>query len=353
MDEASCNQDLLNSLCLFTTISDPDLRLIPLNIFTVAAYTNPPEAAHRITNAMSYLQNVLEEESRFDNFIKMMASECRNVRDLTPNGAGKSLSIVIDGLIFINSILDNLDDNEVRIHIRNQIYRKPFRSEFQALGEIMEPAISRQLDIFRALLQTDSEWMMEQYNRPTKAFISTRDLFDILIESVKGSEGITAITQLLQHLLCIRADSSIRTKYVRFLDKTLEQVLLANRGIDPDFCSSPTPYLTVKELERILYKDDLDCLRQENMRLKFELVSMDDQKMHLAKSVEMNQMLQKQVKDLSTELDQVKRQSEKDIEYSKRVMNDMSSNLYGKFEKAQCRIVELENQVISHPLTLF
>lgn len=278
MNEISSNQELLNSLALYTTVDEPDLFLVPINIFTVAAYSDPPSASIKIINAFSYLQGTLEEENRFDSFIRFMTTECRMMRGIAPEKSGKLLTVVVDGLMFINAILDNLEDPEMRIHVRNQIYRRPFRAELDALRELKHPAILRQLNVFTALLHTDAEWAMEQYSKPANNFMSTPELFQVLLESLKGGEGVLVLTHFMQHLLCVRADSTVRTQYIRLLDKTLEQILLKGKGIDPDFYACPIPYLSTKELERILVTKELDAVKEQNMKLKFELMALGEER---------------------------------------------------------------------------
>lgn len=340
---------------MHTTSSDVELKLIPVHIFTVIAYTSPPETASRIINSMSYLQRTLEEESRFDTFIKSMAMDCRELRRAwkAASASGQAitvsdrlLSVAVDGLIFINAILDNLDDYELRIHIRNQLCRRPFRAEFEALREIHEPAIVRQLDVFTALLQTDAEWLMEQYARQPKSFINARDLFEVLLESVKGTEGAATLTQFLQHVLCVRADASVRSRYIRFLDATLATVLLAGKGLDPDFCSCPVPYLSFKELDRLLNTTEVDALRQENLRLQFQMTGLqDNHQLVLEEQASSITALRAQVADLTTQLEGTRKQSKQDSEATKKELESINDALRDELLGAQGKIVQLEAQV--------
>lgn len=311
---------------------------------------------------MSYLQRTLEEESRFDTFIKAMAMDCRELRRAwkaassngqTIMGSDRLLSAVVDGLIFINAILDNLDDYELRIHIRNQLCRRPFRVEFEALREINEPAIVRQLDVFTALLQTDAEWLMEQYARQPKSFINARDLFEVLLESVKGTEGVAALTQFLQHILCVRADASVRGRYIRFLDATLATVLLAGKGLDPDFCSCPVPYLSFKELDRLLNTAEVDALRQENLRLQFQMTSLqDNHRLVIEEQASSITTLRARLTELTTQLEGTRKQSKQDSEAAKRELEALNETLKNDLSKAQERIAQLEAQVFHLPILL-
>lgn len=313
----------------------------------MAAYTSPPEAANRIINAMGFLQNTLGEECRFDSFVRMMASSCRSIRaaGTSPETASRSVSLVVDGMIFVNAILENLDDTEVRIHIRNQIYRRPFRSEFEALKESKEPAIDRQCSVFNALLQSDAQWLMGQYNRPDHYFSNPADLFGILLESVKGSEGVAATTNLLQHILCVRADAGVRTRYIRLLDRTLEQILLVNRGIDPDFAASPTPYFTAKELEAILNTTEVDALKQENMRLRFEVASVGDAKKQLAEKSAEYDVLLREVGEARGEADFLRDQARTQADAARSKIEEVSASLGDELGRARERIAQLEAQV--------
>lgn len=329
-------------------MSDPNHFLIPLNIFTVAAYSNPPGAVHNILNAMGYLQHVLEEDNRFDSFIRMMTIECRVIRGLTPERSGKSLNIVVDGLIFINALLDNLEDYEVRIHVRNQIYRRPLRAQFETLRDLCDPAISRQLDIFAALLQTDAEWIMTYYSRPAKEFLCPLDLFNAVIDSLKesDSEGIVALSNLLQHFLMIRADASVRTRYIRLLDKTLEQILLMGKGVDPDFTSSPTPYFTAQELERILNTREVDALREETMRLKFQMSRLEeDRKGLLEKELQDKVRLSEEVNLLRSQLEESQAKTVREVEQLQSKAVSFKSEASEALEREKERVKRLEEEL--------
>jgi hypothetical protein len=102
LEEVSTNQDLLNSLSLF--ITDEESKLIPLNILTAVAYTSSSaNAVQKILSAMSYRQRIIDEENRFETFIRMLAMDCQEDND--------DLSI-LDSFIFINALLENIEDVE-------------------------------------------------------------------------------------------------------------------------------------------------------------------------------------------------------------------------------------------------
>lgn len=237
------------------------------------------------------MQKSVGEECRFDRLLRIMARECKLLRGSAKDGGAvlleKSLSFVVDGLIFINALLDNLDDIEIRLHVRNQLYRRPFRSEFDLLSQIGDEAIERQRSAFLELLYADGEAFMVQYKRPASVFSNPTELFSLLLDSFEeGTEGRIALISILQHITAIRGEDGVRGRYIKLLDRTLEQVLLSNRGLDPDFASCPTPYFTTEEVERILNTSVSEQLRKERDSLANSLLVVQGEKEGLAEESE-------------------------------------------------------------------
>lgn len=345
----------MNSLCLHITNGDPELRLVPIHIFTVVAYTSlPGEGATRVINAMSYLQNVSQEEFRFDGFIRTLSRDCQAliVTDEKNIGARSRLSaLILDGMLFINAILDNLDDHEVRIHIRNQLFRRPLRGAVKELRDnkcLLDETLTHQFELFDGLLQVDSDWLMEQYTSalPSKNLSSARDLFEILMESVKGTDGTQAITQLLQHILCVRADASVRTRYIRFLDVTLESLLFKGKGLDPDFCASPVPYLTFSQLEQLLNTAEVDRLKHDNLRMQFQMTNLEEEKkMIIERQVKHIAELEHEMTRINSELTLSKGQLKKDSMAIRDELETIIASLKKELDDERERSKVLENQL--------
>lgn len=331
-------------------VEEPEYRLIPIHILTVIAYAQPETTLAMIIAGMSYLQHKKEEDYRFDSFLKGLSRDFQRMTsdEVSVEVISKSRSAMVDGIIFINALLENIDDVEVRIHIRNQLFRRPIRAHLEGLRNCRDLTITRQLDAFQVLLENDAEWLMQYWGKSSKLFMSARDLFDVLEESFKGShEGTAPLAQLFQHLLCIRADASVRARYVKFLDCTLETLLIASKGIDPDFCAAPVPYLNANELDRLLNTKEIDALRQENLRLKFQMASLEDQgKLDSSTSELTIANLSLQVKSLQEQLNVSMQQSQSVITSKAQESELHIVTLNKELEQARTKTSELEKELL-------
>ena len=123
---------LLETLVLF--IDSPDMRIKQniLHILTAIAYTNPNDGPYRILSALSALQKALHEEDRFDCLLKMLENSCKIARK-SPDKSKIDLNLkfVSDCLIFFNVLLEDIADFNLRVSVRCQILRDPFKREFE------------------------------------------------------------------------------------------------------------------------------------------------------------------------------------------------------------------------------
>jgi len=124
---------LLDTLVLFLDANDPKIRQYILHILTAIAYMNASEGPTRILGAFSALQRETGEEGRFDCFLRLLTKQCRLARKLGSADAVKreqSLKFVSDCLIFWNVLLEDISDFNLRVTLRAEILRQPFKREF-------------------------------------------------------------------------------------------------------------------------------------------------------------------------------------------------------------------------------
>ena len=326
-------QPMLNALALLLALDNAAYAAVTLNIFTAVAYTAAPQGVHHVINAMSYLQRSVQEEGRFDSFNRFLGRSIEQT-------AGSSL--VLDGLIFVNALLENIDDPEMRIHVRNQIYRRPLRSPLDWLREQNKDGlITKQLNIFWGGVESDGDWLAQQYNELPQRFMGPLEQLDVLLTSLRSdgsNDGEETLCTLLQHLLCLRADAKVRTRYIRLLDRTLEALLLQGKGLDPDFCAPPLPCLTATELERLTVGAEVDALKNENLSLRFELCRVDELRAALAQRLGTSEAsVKEEVSHLQERVTEATRQAEQRIH----AVEAEKADLLKQLKDSQLRCKEL------------
>lgn len=126
-------EGLLDTLLLFIDSSDTRIRQCVVHILTAIAYMNVTEGPSRILDSFSSLQRELGEDGRFDCLLRILAKQCRLARKSDAVKREQCVKFVSDSLIFLNVLLEDISDFNLRVAIRSEIFRQPFKREFQVI----------------------------------------------------------------------------------------------------------------------------------------------------------------------------------------------------------------------------
>uniref|UniRef100_A0AAZ3SMQ9 Diaphanous related formin 1 n=1 Tax=Oncorhynchus tshawytscha TaxID=74940 RepID=A0AAZ3SMQ9_ONCTS len=138
----------------------------------------------------------------------------------------------------INALISRGEELDYRIHIRSELLRLGLRDLLTDIRTIENEELRVQLSVFDEQAEDDSDELQARLNdvRIEMEYPSTtREVFQILMNTVKDSKAETHFLSLMQHLLLVRNDYMVRPQYYKLIDECIAQIVLHRNGADPDF----------------------------------------------------------------------------------------------------------------------
>lgn len=124
-------EGLLDTLILFLTSQEHRIRSCVVHILTAIAYMNVTDGPFRILEAFNALKAEMEDDGRFDTLLSIVSSQCRVARKSPdPVKREQATKFVSDCLIFLNVLMEDLGDFNLRVALRAELLRQPFKREF-------------------------------------------------------------------------------------------------------------------------------------------------------------------------------------------------------------------------------
>lgn len=152
--------------------------------------------------------------------------------------SAKTISLTnfqLSTLILINALIGETDDYELRMHVRSQMESSDVRDLMEACKAFGLPNLDRQVEIFEQLEEDDRERMMDQFDRTVLQDMSDpNDVYNALLQSVNGTPAFKFFLSAMQHLLLIREEPEVRTRYYQLIDKLVTTIVLDKK---PNFDS--------------------------------------------------------------------------------------------------------------------
>ncbi|XP_061136419.1 protein diaphanous homolog 1 [Syngnathus typhle] len=148
-----------------------------------------------------------------------------------------SSSIALKGgcMQLINALISRGEELDFRIHIRSELLRLGLRDCLKEVRTIENEELKVQLTVFDEQAEDDSEDLKARLDDIRIEMDDVREVFDILVNTVKDSKAESNFLSLMQHLLLIRNDYLARPQYYKLIDECIAQIVLHRNGADPDF----------------------------------------------------------------------------------------------------------------------
>ncbi|TNN46302.1 Protein diaphanous 1 [Liparis tanakae] len=204
-----------------------------------------PRVPHMMSDVVKLLSaiSILEHpENLHERVLEAITEEAErlDIERFQPLLAGmKNNNIALKGgcMQLINALISRGEELDFRIHIRSELQRLGLRDLLTEVRMIENEELRVQLTVFDEQAEDDSEDLKARVSHGLNCFCFTdvREVFDILVNTVKDSKGETHFLSLMQHLLLIRNDYLARPQYYKLIDECVAQVVLHRNGADPDF----------------------------------------------------------------------------------------------------------------------
>lgn len=202
-----------------------------------------PRIPHMMVDAVKLLSavSILEHpENLHERVLEAITEEAekRDIERFQPLLSGMSTqNIALKGgcMQLINALISRGEELDFRIHIRSELLRLGLREMLTEVRTIENEELRVQLSVFDDQAEDDSEDLRARLDDIRIEMDDVREVFEILVNTVKDSKAENHFLSLMQHLLLIRNDYLARPQYYKLMDECIAQIVLHRNGADPDF----------------------------------------------------------------------------------------------------------------------
>ncbi|XP_035525704.1 protein diaphanous homolog 1-like [Morone saxatilis] len=202
-----------------------------------------PRVPHMMVDAVKLLSaiSILEHpENLHERVLESITEEAekRDIERFQPLLTGmNNHNIALKGgcMQLINALISRAEELDFRIHIRSELLRLGLREQLTEVRMIENEELRVQLTVFDEQAEDDSEDLKARLDDIRIEMDDVREVFEILVNTVKDSKADGHFLSLMQHLLLIRNDYWARPQYYKFVDECIAQIVLHRNGADPDF----------------------------------------------------------------------------------------------------------------------
>ncbi|KAG0019125.1 hypothetical protein BGZ82_000238 [Podila clonocystis] len=283
----------ITSLCFSITSPQLHTRKLVVEVLTFLCYCEVPMGHKLVLDGLDQVQEYWKESARFDAWMRILENTIDGrgrfgtmvgmSEDLKKAGTQDSqlIEYVLSNVVFVNALLQVVDDIELRIHLRSQLTTSGLTRIISKMRGLNHDLIDRQLNIYEDEAENDYDDMVEFYNHQILHDMSDPyDVFHALLRSVESSRAYDFFLSLLQHMLLIREEGDLRIRYFQLMDAIVTQVVLDRRGITDDFDQKIG--ISVNQLvSKLVDQDRLACAIEDAKQARLELENVTRQKNEL------------------------------------------------------------------------
>ncbi|KAH7045424.1 hypothetical protein BKA57DRAFT_79829 [Linnemannia elongata] len=246
--EAIKHSTCITSLCFSITSPHLQTRKLVVEVLTFLSYCEVPMGHKLVLEGLDQVMEYWKESARFDAWMRILENTIDGrgrfgtmvgmSEDLKKAGTqdGQLIEYVLSNVVFINALLQVVDEIELRVHLRSQLTTSGLTRIISKMRDLKYDLIDRQLNIYEDEAENDYEDMIEFYNHQILHDMSDPyDVFHALLRSVESSRAYDFFLSLLQHMLLIREEGDLRIRYFQLMDAIVTQVVLDRRGITDNF----------------------------------------------------------------------------------------------------------------------
>uniref|UniRef100_A0A3P9AZ62 Diaphanous related formin 1 n=1 Tax=Maylandia zebra TaxID=106582 RepID=A0A3P9AZ62_9CICH len=202
-----------------------------------------PKVPHMMVDAVKLLSaiSILERpENLHERVLEAITEEAEKqdterFQPLLTGMRSSSIALKSGCMQLINALISRAEELDFRIHIRSELLRLGLRDQLKEVRKIENEELKVQLTVFDEQAEDDSEDLKARLDDIRMEMDDVRDIFEILVNTVKDSKAEGHFLSLMQHLLLIRNDYLARPQYYKLIDECISQIVLHRNGTDPDF----------------------------------------------------------------------------------------------------------------------
>ncbi|XP_077711591.1 protein diaphanous homolog 3 isoform X2 [Canis aureus] len=201
-----------------------------------------PEHPSMMTDVVKLLSAVciVGEESILEEVLEALTSagEERKIDRFSSIVEGlrhDSVQLQVACMQLINALVTSPDDLDFRLHIRNEFMRCGLKEILPDLKCMKNDSLDIQLKVFDEHKEEDLLEFSHRLEDIRAELDEAYDIYNMVWNSVKETKAEGYFISILQHLLLIRNDYSIRQQYFKLIDECISQIVLHRDGMDPDF----------------------------------------------------------------------------------------------------------------------
>uniref|UniRef100_H3CK14 Diaphanous related formin 1 n=1 Tax=Tetraodon nigroviridis TaxID=99883 RepID=H3CK14_TETNG len=191
----------------------------------------------RLVSAISILE---QPENLHERVLEAITEEAekQDIERFQPLITGmSSQNIALKGgcMQLINALISRGEELDFRIHKIGSIFKYRSPSFAKEVKSIENEELRVQLTVFEEQAEDDSEDLKTRLEDIRLEMDDVREVFEILVNTVKDSKAENHFLSVMQHLLLIRNDYLARPQYYKLIDECIAQIVLHRNGADPDF----------------------------------------------------------------------------------------------------------------------
>ncbi|XP_072251390.1 protein diaphanous homolog 1 [Leuresthes tenuis] len=305
--------------------------------------------AVKLLSAISILEH---SENLHERVLEAITEEAekRDIERFQPLLAGMGIHNIAlkNGCMqLINALISRGEELDFRIHIRSELLRLGLRELLREVRTIENEELRVQLTVFDEQAEDDSEDLKTRLDDIRLEMDDVREVFDILVNTVKDSKAESHFLSLMQHLLLIRNDYLARPQYYRFIDECVAQVVLHKNGADPDFKCRNLDLNIEALIDNMVDKTKVEASEAKaaemEKKLDAELTSRHELQVELKK---LEGDYEQKVQDLSRDKEQLA-SSKQEQEKENQGLQQQLSALQKQIEKLSKDLEEAKTKVVT------
>ncbi|KAF9394110.1 hypothetical protein BGX21_010485 [Mortierella sp. AD011] len=286
----------ITSLCFSITSPQLQTRKSVIEVLTFLCYCEVPMGHKLVLEGLDQVMEYWKESARFDAWMRILENTIDGrgrfgtvvlmSEDLKKSGTQDSkLMENLSNVVFINALLQVVDDIEYRMHLRSQLSTSGLARIISKMRSLNHELIDRQLNIFEDEAENDYEDTIDCYNHQVLTDMSDPyDVFHALLRSVESSRAYDFFLSLLRHMLLIREEGDLRIRYFQLMDSIVTQIVLDRRGTTDNFDQKlgiSVNQLVSKLVDQDRLNDALEDAKQARQELELVLRQKNDLELEL------------------------------------------------------------------------